>query len=42
LADWVAPIYEGRFGGVLPRAEADIETIGAMMAGLSAKEVRAQ
>ena len=42
LADWVAPIYEGRFGGVLPRAEADIETVGAMMAGLSAKEVRAQ
>jgi len=42
LADGVAPIYEGRFGGVLPRAEADIETVGAMMAGLSAKEVRAQ
>ena len=38
LADWVAPIYEGRFGAVLPRAEADIETVGAMMAGLSVKE----
>jgi simple sugar transport system ATP-binding protein len=42
LADWVAPIYEGRFGAVIPRAEADIETVGAMMAGLSAKEVRVQ
>jgi simple sugar transport system ATP-binding protein len=42
LADWVAPIYEGRIGAVLPRAEADIETVGAMMAGLSAKEVRLQ
>jgi simple sugar transport system ATP-binding protein len=40
LADWVAPIYEGRFAAVLPRAEADTETVGAMMAGLSAKEVR--
>jgi len=42
LADWVAPIYEGRLGAVLPRTEADIETVGAMMAGLSAKEVRVQ
>ena len=40
LADWVAPIYEGRFGAVLPRVEADIETVGAMMAGLGEKEVR--
>jgi simple sugar transport system ATP-binding protein len=42
LADWVAPIYEGRFGAVLPRVEADIETVGAMMAGLAGKEVSAQ
>ena len=34
LSDWVAPIYEGRFGAVLSRGEADIETVGAMMAGL--------
>ena len=34
LSDWVAPIYEGRFGAVLPRGEADAETVGAMMAGL--------
>jgi simple sugar transport system ATP-binding protein len=42
LADWVAPLYEGRFGAVLPRGEADIETVGAMMAGVSAKEARIQ
>jgi simple sugar transport system ATP-binding protein len=34
LSDRVAPIYEGRFGGILPRAEADPETVGAMMAGM--------
>ncbi len=38
LSDWVAPIYEGRFGAVLPREEADAETVGAMMAGLLVKE----
>lgn len=38
LSDWVAPIYEGRFGAVLPREEADAETVGAMMAGLLMKE----
>jgi simple sugar transport system ATP-binding protein len=35
LSDRVAPIYEGRFGGILPRGEADLDTIGAMMAGLA-------
>ncbi len=34
LSDWVAPIYEGRFVAVLPREQADSETVGAMMAGL--------
>jgi len=34
LSDWVAPIYEGRFGAVLPRGEADAEVVGAMMAGV--------
>jgi len=34
LSDRVAPIYEGRFVAVLPREEADAETVGAMMAGL--------
>ncbi len=38
LSDWVAPIYEGRFVAVLPREEADAETVGAMMAGLLQKE----
>lgn len=42
LADWIAPIYEGRFGAVLPRHEADSETIGALMAGLSATEAGVQ
>ena len=38
LSDWVAPIYEGRFGAIIPRTEADAETVGAMMAGLGMKE----
>ena len=42
LSDWVAPIYEGRFGAVLPREEADVETVGAMMAGHSRREVGAR
>jgi simple sugar transport system ATP-binding protein len=41
LSDWVAPIYEGRFGAVLPREEADVETVGAMMAGLVRREAGA-
>jgi simple sugar transport system ATP-binding protein len=42
LSDWVAPIYDGRFGAVLPREEADIETVGAMMAGLLPREAGAR
>ena len=38
LSDWVAPIYEGRFGAIIPRAEAGAETVGAMMAGVGMKE----
>jgi len=38
LADWVAPIYEGRFVAVLPRRQADAEIVGAMMAGLPQRE----
>jgi len=40
LSDWVAPIYEGRFGAVLSREEADAETVGAMMAGSLLKGAR--
>ena len=42
LSDWVAPIYEGRFGAVLSREEADAETVGAMMAGSLLKGARGQ
>jgi simple sugar transport system ATP-binding protein len=35
LSDWVAPIYEGSFMGILPGEEARRENVGAMMAGLS-------
>lgn len=38
LSDWVAPIYEGRFGAVLPRDKVDAEIVGAMMAGSFVKE----
>ncbi len=37
LSDWVAPIYEGRFMGVIPAEEAKRESVGAMMAGLRPK-----
>ncbi|MGD9028933.1 MAG: ABC transporter ATP-binding protein [Anaerolineae bacterium] len=33
LSDRVAPIYEGRFMGIIPGEEADREVVGAMMAG---------
>jgi simple sugar transport system ATP-binding protein len=33
LSDWVAPIYEGKFMGVIPGEEAKRESVGAMMAG---------
>jgi len=35
LSDWVAPIYEGKFMGILPGEAARRESVGAMMAGLS-------
>ncbi len=34
LSDWVAPIYEGRFMGIIPGEKAKRESVGAMMAGL--------
>jgi ABC-type uncharacterized transport system ATPase subunit len=37
LSDWVAPIYEGEFMGVIPGEEAKRENVGAMMAGANAK-----
>jgi ABC-type uncharacterized transport system ATPase subunit len=33
LSDWVAPIYEGEFMGIIPGKEALRETVGGMMAG---------
>jgi simple sugar transport system ATP-binding protein len=33
LSDWVAPIYEGKFMGIVPGEEAKREIVGAMMAG---------
>ncbi|MFC1975020.1 ABC transporter ATP-binding protein [Chloroflexota bacterium] len=33
LSDWVAPIYEGEFMGIIPGDEAKRENVGAMMAG---------
>jgi general nucleoside transport system ATP-binding protein len=41
LSDWVAPIYEGEFMGIVPGDEARREYIGAMMAGLRPKETEA-
>jgi simple sugar transport system ATP-binding protein len=34
LSDWVAPIYEGEFMGIIPGENATRERVGAMMAGL--------
>jgi len=33
LSDWVAPIYEGDFMGIIPGEEAKRDSVGAMMAG---------
>lgn len=38
LSDRVAPMYEGRFAALLPREAADLEIVGAMMAGLRTAE----
>lgn len=37
LSDWVAPMYEGQFMGVIPGETAKREDVGAMMAGLTLK-----
>ena len=37
LSDWVAPIYEGEFMGIIPGDDARREDVGAMMAGLKTK-----
>ncbi|MGD8552959.1 MAG: ABC transporter ATP-binding protein [Anaerolineales bacterium] len=34
LSDWVAPIYEGQFMGILQAETAQREVVGAMMAGI--------
>ena len=34
LSDWIAPIYEGKFMGIIPGENAERESIGAMMAGI--------
>jgi simple sugar transport system ATP-binding protein len=34
ISDWVAPIYEGQFMGILPVETAQREVVGAMMAGI--------
>jgi ABC-type uncharacterized transport system ATPase subunit len=34
LSDWVAPIYEGKFMGIIAGEETKRESVGAMMAGL--------
>jgi len=38
LSDWIAPIYEGHFMGIISADEAKRENIGAMMAGISLEE----
>jgi simple sugar transport system ATP-binding protein len=38
LSDWVAPIYEGEFMGIIPGKEALRETVGGMMAGARLEE----
>ena len=38
LSDWVAPMYEGRFMGIVPGDGAKRESVGAMMAGLPLQE----
>jgi len=38
LSDWVAPMYEGQFMGIIPGDEAKRENVGAMMAGSRLEE----
>ena len=39
LSDWVAPIYEGEFMGILPGEKSKREIVGAMMAGFGLQEL---
>jgi ABC-type uncharacterized transport system ATPase subunit len=39
LSDWVAPMYEGEFMGILPGDDAKREIVGAMMAGSRLREL---
>jgi ABC-type uncharacterized transport system ATPase subunit len=39
LSDWVAPMYEGEFMGILPGKDAKREIVGAMMAGSRLREL---
>ena len=41
LSDTIGVLYRGRLMGVLPRAEANVEMLGLMMAGASLEEARA-
>lgn len=38
VSDWIAPIYEGKFMGILPADRATREKVGAMMAGINQAE----
>jgi len=38
LSDWIIPIYEGKFMGVIPSEKAKRESVGAMMAGITVEE----
>ena len=38
LSDWVAPIYEGEFMGIIPGEQAKRENVGALMAGLQLRQ----
>ena len=38
LSDWIAPVYEGRFMGIIAAEEAQRERVGAMMAGINLRK----
>jgi simple sugar transport system ATP-binding protein len=40
IADRIAVLFEGQVMGVVPAEEADIETLGLMMAGVRYSEVQ--
>jgi simple sugar transport system ATP-binding protein len=41
VADRIAVLFEGRIMGILPSSEADTETLGMMMAGVTLEEITA-